>query len=389
MKKLTFIVVFLIALSGCATVGDVKTEKDETVFYPPLPQRPRLQYLMSISSEDDLGGKKKVGFNDFLLGKDVYSKSIGKPYDISSERGKIYILDRAVRKVIYIDLTNREIDYIRDKRLGSLDNPAGIFIAEDEIKYVADTGRKQIVAYDKANEFLRTYGNKDIFEKPLDVVVYEDSIYVCDMEKNEVIVLDKATGELVKTIGKPGKKEGEFYKPTHVNVDHKGFLYVNDAFNFRAQKFDPDGNFIKSFGKLGDNTGCFARPKGIDIDREGHLYVADAAFENVQIFDDKTGRLLLFLGGPGNAKGSMYLPSSVHVDYENVDYFSTYVDPEFKLKYLLYVGNSFGRHKLNVYGYGDWIGPPLSVESGKKEDKANEKDEEIKEDKVIENKEDK
>jgi len=29
------------------------------------------------------------------------------------------------------------------------------------------------------------------------------------------------------------------------------------------------------------------------------------------------------------------------------------------VKYLVYVGNLLGDKKLNVYGFGDWIGPPL------------------------------
>ena len=28
-------------------------------------------------------------------------------------------------------------------------------------------------------------------------------------------------------------------------------------------------------------------------------------------------------------------------------------------KYLLYVGNMFGSNKLNVYGFGDWVGDDL------------------------------
>ncbi len=377
MKKSVFaiILLFLISgflISGCATVGGKKTEVvEDTVFYPPLPERPKLQFLMSITSEDDLG-RKKNALNNFLLGEQVSNRRIGKPHDIASVKGKIFILDSAIKKLIWVDLSEKKFEIVKDKRMGTLHNPTGIWVTQDETKYVADIKRRDIVVFDRENNFLRSYGNKDIFEKPVDVAVFNNKIYVCDMIKHQVFTLDKITGNLIKTIGKPGKEEGSFWKPTYIGVDHKGFLYVNDAFNFRIQKFDQDGVFVRSFGRLGDNLGCFARPKGIEIDNEGHLYVADTAFENVQIFDDNTGKLLLFFGGSGSAKGSMYLPTGVHIDYANLEYFKNFVDKEFKLKYLLYVGNTFGRYRLNVYGYGDWIGQPVKSENKDKKETAGE-----------------
>ncbi|MBI5409919.1 MAG: hypothetical protein HZA14_11185, partial [Nitrospirae bacterium] len=104
--------------------------------------------------------------------------------------------------------------------------------------------------------------------------------------------------------------------------------------------------------------GALARPKGLDVDREGHLFVVDTAFENVQIFDVETADLLLFFGGFGPEPGSMYMPNGIYVDYHNVEYFKKYADKDFNLKYLVYVGNMLGEHKLNVYGFGDWTGAP-------------------------------
>ena len=133
------------------------------------------------------------------------------------------------------------------------------------------------------------------------------------------------------------------------------------------QKFDSNGKFIKSFGYQGDTIGAFARPKGLDIDMEGHLYVVDTAFENVQIFDDDTAEPLLFFGGFGPTPGSMYLPSGIYIDYLNVEYFRKYVDKDFSAKYLVYIGNMLGEKKLNVYAFGEWIGPPLPEEIKKPE----------------------
>ncbi|MFC1672368.1 hypothetical protein ACFL01_04465 [Planctomycetota bacterium] len=352
--------VVLILLMGTAVCGCVSTpvKKGETVFYPSLPQRPRLQFLHSITDEGDLG-KTGNSFKEFLTGESPRKKKFARPYDVAASKGKIYVLDRVYKKLLVVDLINKRFDHVKDERLGALQNPSGIWVTADDVKYVADMKRKQVVVYGPDNKYLRAYGSKDTFERPVDVVVHGSNVCVADMKKNRIFILNRESGKVERTIGKLGSDEGYLYKPTHLAADGAGNIFVTDSFNFRAQKFDPNGKLLGTFGKVGDSVGSFARPKGLAIDREGRLYVSDAAFENVQIFDEKTGRLLLFFGGPGSAPGCMYLPSGVHIDYDNVEYFDTYKDKDFDVKYLVYVVNMYGNRKLSVYGFGNWIGEPL------------------------------
>jgi DNA-binding beta-propeller fold protein YncE len=339
-------------------IGCAPAKKIETMFYPMPPQQPRLQFLTAVTSEDDIGAKKSA-FQTFLLGDIQFLKQMGRPYGIAAVKGKIYISDRTLKKIIIIDLEKNKFSFLESKKGGAVSQPAGIWTTEDGFKYIADFGRKQILVFDKNDEYVRAYGKKGQFERPLDVTVYENKIYVCDFVKNEIYVLDRDTGDIVMTLGGIGIAEGKMYKPTHVVVDKYGNLYVMDSFNYRVQKFNAEGKFIKQFGSQGDALGSFARPKGIAVDNEGLLYVADTAFENVQIFDAETADLLLFFGGFGSAPGNMYLPSGLAVDHQNVEYFSQYVDKDFQVQYLVYVGNMLGAHKLNIYGFGKWIGPPL------------------------------
>jgi len=330
---------------------------EEAIFYPPLPELPRLQFLTSISSEDDIKGQSS--FEEFLVGKKESTRDLQRPYDFGSVKGKIYVIDRSHKSIILIDLVNSKFDYVRSTGLGAIYDPGGLWVTEDDYKYVADFGRQQILVYDSEEKFVRSYGEAGQLSRPLDVAVYDNNIYVCDFDKHQIIVFDKESGEIINTIGTVGSDDGELFKPTHVKVNQWGDIYVMDAFNFRVQKFDIEGNHIRNIGYHGDTFGGFARPKGISVDREEHLYAVDIAFENVQIFDDATGRLLLFFGGFGSAPGNMYMPTGIHIDYDNIDYFQRYADKNFRLKYLVYVGNSLGKAMLNVYGYGEWIGPPL------------------------------
>jgi sugar lactone lactonase YvrE len=327
-------------------------EKDPPRFYPMPPDQPRLQ-LLTTFTEDQL--RKFKGGNKYFL-------QINRPHDIGAVKGKIYISDRTYKNIIVLDLEKNELSQL----LADYES-SGIWVTEDDHKYAADFTNKQVVLFDENNKLVRIFAYRDQFDKPVDVAVYEHKLYVCDLDRHQIVVLDKDSGKTIQEIGGIGTEEGLFYKPTHVIVDKEGSLYVNDFFNFRIQKFDRDGNFLKAFGYPGDTLGAFARPKGLSVDQEGHLYVVDAAFENVQIFDDETTDLLLYFGGYGLTPGSMYLPNGIYIDYQNIEYFEQYVDANFELKYLVYVGNTLGPIKLNVYGFGEWVGPPLEEAGGNAE----------------------
>jgi DNA-binding beta-propeller fold protein YncE len=322
---------------------------------------PRLQFLTFISSENDVG-KQQSAFKEFLLGEIPSEKRIERPYDIAAVKGKIYITDRTHKAIIIIDLEKREFSYLETRRGGALSEPAGLWITNDGFKYITDFKRKQVVVFDNEDNYVRAYGSKDVLDKPLDVAVYENKVYVCDFNKHKIFVFDRENGEVIQTIGEEGAEEGKLFKPSAVVVDNEGNVLVNDSFNFRIQRFSPEGELINVVGYHGDTVGGFARPKGIGIDNVNHLYVVDAAFENVQIFDASKGTPLLFFGGFGQGglnPGSMYLPLGISIDYENIEFFSKYADKDFKLKYIVYVGNMVGRHRLNVYGFGKWIGEKL------------------------------
>jgi DNA-binding beta-propeller fold protein YncE len=358
MKHAIFIIIISVMLISCATQEAVK-QKGPTVFYPPLPVEPRIQFLTSIMFEKDLEVKRS-SFDAFLLGEQPRMKRIGRPVDIGSTKGKIYVSDRLYKKLLFIDLENNEFNYVKDSGIGTITEPANMTVTDDGLKYLADMARKQILVYDENDEFLKVYGDIDQFKRPIDVAVYENRVYVTDTEVNKVLVLDKDSGKTIQEIGGLGREEGMFYKPSYLAVDIEGNLYVTDSFNFRVQVFDPKGKYIRTIGFHGDVSGAFSRPKGLAIDKYKHLYVADAAFENVQIFDANTGQLLLFFGGFGAKPGSMYLPATVYIDYHNVEYFKKYADKDFEIEYLIIIGNLVSEKRIGVYGFGKWVGPSLT-----------------------------
>lgn len=346
------VVLLMLAGFGCATSRKPVTQ---SVFYPMLPQTPRIQFLVGINDETDVGAKRAT-FREFVTGKQKAVASLQRPWDVAHEKGKIYVLDKSFGGVLIIDLERRKLDLLRGSKRVQMINPSGLWISPDGTKYVADKDLGQILTFDENNEFVRGYG-ADLDVQPLDVAVDGDRLYLCDLNKEEVLVLDRSSGALLSRIGRRGRGEGEFRWPTHLALGADGTLYVTDLLNSRVQAFDRAGNFVRSIGQPGDFPGAMPRPKGLDVDRDGHLYVVDVAFELVQIFEAKTGQVLMPFGKIGPGPGGSHLPAGIHIDYDNVEFFTQYADEDFRPEYLIYVCNQSGPAKLNVYAFGEWVTP--------------------------------
>jgi sugar lactone lactonase YvrE len=250
-------------------------------------------------------------------------------------------------------------------------------VDQDGTRYVADTGRGQVVIFASDDRYLGAIGEKVLRAtkahskdpavsaepsseekvdemKPTDVAIAGDRLYIADLKNNRVRVYDKAARKLLFTIpADPAAEEPEarLYAPVNLAVDAQRRLYVTDIGAFRVQQYDPDGKFLRSFGRLGDSPGEFARPKGVAVDREGRVYVVDAAAQLVQIFDAE-GKLLLFFGEPEGSPVGLNLPAKVAIDYDHVGLFREYAAPDFQVEYLVIVTNQYGDRKVSVFGFG-------------------------------------
>lgn len=344
----------LILSISCAPQKKVTTTplQNQYIFYPPLPNKPHLQYLTTISSSNDIKSASS-GFFKFVVGEDVEKPTeIKKPYGIEVHNGVIYVCDMTAGAIDMLDLKTGTFKYLGISGPGKLGRPINLKIdKKNNLIYVADNARKQIVTFDEQGNFIKAYGIEGQFV-PVDVDISENYLFVCDIKGHQVHVLDKNTGATIYKIGKAGSKKGELFHPTNICYFNEK-IYVSDTTNFRVQIFDVKGNFINSFGQIGDTPGSFSRNKGIDVDKNGNIYIVDAAFENVQIFD-KNNKLLLFFLKSGGAKDNINLPAGIVIDYDNINYFKKYLSPNFKAEYLLFVTSQFGINKVNVYAFGTY-----------------------------------
>jgi len=352
----SFALILLVLGAGCATAPD-KTAQGP-VFYPSLPNPPRIQHLTSFSTSEDV--EQKSSFREFVVGTDEKKiDALSKPYGVAMYDGKLLAIDTRGGGYVVFDLVGKDFRRVRGTGSAHMVKPINITIDEDGTRYITDTQRKQVLVFDRLDNYVRAYGVAGQFQ-PGDVALLEDKLYVTDLAGHKVHVLDKRSGETLFTFGGVGSNDGEFFYPTNIKISPQGIVYVSDTGNFRVQSFTLDGVFVGSHGRIGTGLGQFARPKGIDIDHEGRIYVVDAAFQNVQILNPE-GQVLLYFGGPGSDPESINLPTDVAVDYDNVKFFQKYAAPGFELEYVVLVASQYGANKVNVFGFGHMQGMDYSM----------------------------
>ena len=342
------------ALAGCATVNTNAPVASGPVFYPPLPNAPRIQHLTTIASERDLNPLAAGGFAQFILGDEPGGQQLRQPYGVAMFDGKLYVADSKAPGLAIFDLVRRQFSLVTGSGNGRMKRPINVTIDSDGTKFVTDTGQNQILVYDQADRFVTAFGREGQF-KPVDTAISGDRLFVADIQHHQIQVLDKRTGDVRYAFGTPGSKPGELYHPTNLAIGPDGDIYVVETSNYRVQRFTQEGKSVRVYGSVGDQPGLFTRPKGIALDRTGRLYIGDSAFENVQIFSNE-GNLLMFFGQPGDKAEGLNLPAGVSIDYDNVDRFRQYADSRFKIEYLILVASQFGPNKVDVFGFGTMAG---------------------------------
>lgn len=345
-KKLILLIPFILFFLGCS--ADItKPRLEDIIVYPSPPEPTKIQYLTSFTSSKDVLGEQS-GIVDYVAGEEEEIEII-KPYGISIFKGKIYICDSILGGLEILDLENRAYEILQPKGIAQFKKPINCFKDENGYLYVVDSERAQVMIFDSLDVFITAFG-EDTLNRPTDVFVTNDKIFISDIKDGNIKVFSKEDHSLLNVLGKIDLNENtRIYQPTNITIkDNK--LYVSDFGDFKIKIYNTNGAFLDSVGNYGRNLGQFVRPKGIAVDDSLNLYVVDSAFENVQIFN-KDGKLLMFFGGTYKKPGDMWLPAKVIIDYNNLEYFQKYVYEGFDLKYLIFVTNQYGPDKVNVYGF--------------------------------------
>jgi sugar lactone lactonase YvrE len=349
-----FTVAVLSLLSACAGPKELM----KPVFFPPLPDEPHIQFLMSINDSSFLEDTSLFkGLVSGMEKPDIKTRIL-KPYGIALNKGVIYVCDTVPNTVYRIDLKAKKFESIKGNAgSGGLKKPVNLAIDEEGTLYVADSLRNEVMIYTGEGEFVQAVG-RGVLTKPVAVAVDKENIYVLDSTDRVIKVLDRKSGAYIREFGNTAELGDNLVLPVGLTRDAQGFLYVTNVATGRVVKLDTDGHVILSFGKIGDFLGEFTRPKGIAVDKQGRIYVVDTGNQNVQIFNAERTLLLPF-GSPGLPRGSLNLPAGIAVTSEFPDFFKQFVDSNFEVEELILVtsqGQS-GSEMINVYAIGRYTGP--------------------------------
>ena len=336
-------------LAGCAT-GPKTATGPAYIFYPPAPAEPRLQFLVSYSDELDLGATVSK-LATFITGAQPHSQPIIKPYGLALANKQLYVCDSVAGAVEILDFEKKSMRVFAPGGLAMLKTPINIAVDIDGTRYIADTGRGEVLVYGADDGFRGSIKDKDL--KPTSVAVTTDRLFVMDLDAHCVRVYEKTGRKPLFTIphDPAADQPGHLFMPVNFTLDAHGRVYVSDLSNCQISIYEADGRYVRAFGSRGDMPGQFVRPKGVAVDRAGRTYVVDAASQVCQVFD-ASDKLLVYFGEPNGSPAPLTLPAAVIVDDQHLALFQKYAAPDFVLEQLVFISNQFGDRKISVYGLG-------------------------------------
>ncbi len=337
-------------MTGCQAPSDVTRAK---LFFPSPPAAPRIQYLTFANGAREVGSYRS-SFDEFVLGEEgVDRRRLNKPYGVAAHDGSLYVCDSKGLSLVRMDFKNKAYSVIGTRGPGRLRKPINVAIDALGYKFVVDPIRGEIVVFSPDDKFVTTFGLPEPAH-PVDVAVFGDELFVLDNDETpQVVVLNRESGEVIRTFGSDGSDPGQFHIPGSISVGPKGDIFVSDTMNWRLQRLTSEGKPVWAKGGLGTRLGQFVRPRGIRVGPDGVVFVVDGATEIVQMFDD-SGQLLMHFGGAGETPGALLLPSSVAVDKSCIPYFQKYIHEDFVVDYLVFVVNQYGPQLISIYAFGSF-----------------------------------
>ncbi|MCB2153749.1 hypothetical protein KQI84_02590 [bacterium] len=281
--------------------------------YPPAPLPPRVEYVQSIRSHEDLYQTPTgfAGIKTFLAG--AKDSQIARPYAIAMHPdGGLLVTDPARQGVHYFEWAKSDYRFIGDDLEGGLPSPVGVAALPNGDILVSDSRLEAIERFAPDGEWKGVFA--DGFGRPAGLAIdaQRGRVYVVDVTNHQVDVLD-LQGNTLQTWGERGGAPEQFNYPTHIAVAPNGNVAVTDSMNFRVQLFTPGGDYLESFGEIGNSQGQFSKPKGVAVDGSGNVIVVEGLYDALQFFSPN-GDLLLSIGGPGPEPGEFWLPAGLAFD---------------------------------------------------------------------------
>jgi tripartite motif-containing protein 71 len=171
---------------------------------------------------------------------------------------------------------------------GQLSSPTGIAVDAVGNVYVSDGGSRFVHKFTAEGHPLQSFQDP-FFKEPVGIALDRgDAIYVSDCKQHAIqVFLPTAESFLVIR----GGTAHRLVCPAELVVGADGFVFVQDNYGHRIQKFDARGKWLRSWGEKDTAAEESAPFEGLALGADGILYVLDDSNKRVQKFNGE-GELL-------------------------------------------------------------------------------------------------
>lgn len=261
MKEPTKMRVFISLIAAAAVMVSCKEK-------PAVPQEWQFEKNIALDGVNPIG--IAMDGNDIYLSDGDHNRVVQVSED-GTIRSQIDSLERPMH--IAFGAASFEIT---DKTTTSMLKERALFVPE--------YGRDSIaVLRDNKVDYLVL---KDSLDAPAAISVYKNEIAIADFYPNRVLYYN---GNNWISIGSEGKKLGQLYYPTDVQITEE-YIFVADAYNHRGQVFDKQGKGIAFIGvdqKMNATTGIYISDQEIFLTdfENGRVLVFDMEYKLKQILE--------------------------------------------------------------------------------------------------------
>ena len=199
-------------------------------------------------------------------------------------------------------------------------NPQDMFLTDEGLIYIADTGNNRIVVLGSDEKFLREItdfdnkGIKDSFNTPTGIFVLDNGdLYIADSQNERVVVLDK-DDNLKSILNRPETTlltNSETYFPLKVGVDSYNRIYlVVDGETNGILVIDKNGEFLSFIGAVQTTVSAMQAIKRMfmtDEQKKRSTLVIPTEYSNIDISDESFVYGTVGVIDPDNYTDSMFI----------------------------------------------------------------------------------
>ena len=165
---------------------------------------------------------------------------------------------------------------------GELDEPYDIEI-KDGYMYIVDSGNLRVQKINLATgAYIAELSGIPSTFSPRNIAIYDGYAYVNYLGSGSSKIIKFNLNNNFGFI----EKEWDVNQSQGIAVDDKGFVYVTDILYDNIKKYNSRGQYVLTIGKSGRKEGEFTGIKGVTIDNNnGFILAADSGNRRIQIFN--------------------------------------------------------------------------------------------------------